>query len=71
MKSCEIPLRTGITTVGKRASAFPTRAVTLASVLKSMGYETGQFGKNHLGDLNRFLPFVYGFDEFFRLSGSP
>ncbi|HEX8799306.1 MAG TPA: hypothetical protein VF772_11865 [Terriglobales bacterium] len=30
-----------------------------------MGYETGQFGKNHLGDLNRFLPCVHGFDEFF------
>ena len=39
--------------------------MTIATVLKSMGYATGQFGKNHLGDLNEFLPTVHGFDEFF------
>jgi arylsulfatase len=44
---------------------MPDQAVTLATVLKSMGYATGQFGKNHLGDLNRFLPTAHGFDEFF------
>ena len=63
----EIPLRTGMTTVGQAGASvgLPDQAVTLASVLKSMGYETGQFGKNHLGDLNKFLPCVHGFDEFF------
>ena len=40
-------------------------APTIASALKSMGYATGQFGKNHLGDLNEYLPTVHGFDEFF------
>ena len=39
--------------------------MTIATALKSMGYATGQFGKNHLGDLNEFLPTVHGFDEFF------
>ena len=39
--------------------------MTIATVLKSMGYATGQFGKNHLGDKNEFLPCVHGFDEFF------
>ena len=39
--------------------------MTLATVLKSLGYATGQFGKNHLGDLNKYLPTVHGFDEFF------
>ena len=38
---------------------------TLAEVLKSQGYATGQFGKNHLGDRNEFLPTVHGFDEWF------
>ncbi|HTR02591.1 MAG TPA: arylsulfatase [Thermoanaerobaculia bacterium] len=63
----EIPLRTGMTTVGQAGAnvGIPDQAVTIASVLKSMGYETGQFGKNHLGDLNKFLPCVHGFDEFF------
>ena len=46
-------------------SACPTRRCTLATVLKSLGYATGQFGKNHLGDLNKYLPTVHGFDEFF------
>ena len=38
---------------------------TIAELLKNHGYATGQFGKNHLGDLNEFLPTVHGFDEFF------
>ena len=63
----EIPLRTGMTTVGQAGSpiGLPDEAVTIATALKSMGYATGQFGKNHLGDLNQFLPTVHGFDEFF------
>jgi arylsulfatase len=63
----ELPLRTGMTTVGQAGAdvGLPDQAVTLATVLKSLGYKTGQFGKNHLGDLNKFLPTVHGFDEFF------
>jgi arylsulfatase A-like enzyme len=63
----QIPLRTGMTTVGQAGAdvGIPDQAVTLATVLKSLGYATGQFGKNHLGDLNKFLPTVHGFDEFF------
>jgi arylsulfatase A-like enzyme len=63
----ELPIRTGLTTVGQAGSpiGIPDEAPTIATVLKSMGYATGQFGKNHLGDLNRFLPTVHGFDEFF------
>jgi arylsulfatase A-like enzyme len=44
---------------------MPAQAPTIATALKSMGYATGQFGKNHLGDLNEFLPTVHGFDEYF------
>lgn len=63
----ELPIRTGMTTVGQAGATLgiPDEAVTIATALKSMGYTTGQFGKNHLGDLNRFLPTVHGFDEFF------
>jgi arylsulfatase A-like enzyme len=63
----ELPIRTGLTTVGQAGAAIglPDQAVTIATVLKSMGYATGQFGKNHLGDRNQFLPTVHGFDEFF------
>jgi arylsulfatase A-like enzyme len=63
----ELPIRTGMTTVGQAGSpvGIPDEAVTIATTLKSMGYATGQFGKNHLGDLNKFLPTVHGFDEFF------
>jgi len=63
----QIPLRTGLTTVGQAGAdvGLPAEAATLAAVLKSLGYATGQFGKNHLGDLNKFLPTVHGFDEFF------
>jgi len=63
----ELPLRTGLTTVGQAGAdvGIPDEACTLATVLKSLGYATGQFGKNHLGDLNKYLPTVHGFDEFF------
>jgi len=63
----ELPIRTGMTTVGQAGSpiGMPAEAPTIATALKSMGYATGQFGKNHLGDLNQFLPTVHGFDEFF------
>lgn len=63
----ELPIRTGLTTVGQAGAelGIPDQAVTIATALKSMGYATGQFGKNHLGDLNKFLPTVHGFDEFF------
>jgi arylsulfatase A-like enzyme len=63
----EIPLRTGLTTVGQAGAdvGLPDKACTLATALKAQGYATGQFGKNHLGDLNKFLPTVHGFDEFF------
>ena len=63
----ELPIRTGLTTVGQAGSpiGMPAQAPTIATALKSMGYATGQFGKNHLGDLNQFLPTVHGFDEFF------
>ena len=63
----ELPIRTGMTTVGQAGAkiGMPAEACTIATALKSMGYATGQFGKNHLGDLNEFLPTVHGFDEFF------
>ena len=63
----ELPIRTGLTTVGQAGAdvGLPAEAATLATALKSLGYETGQFGKNHLGDLNKYLPTVHGFDEFF------
>src|SRR6478672_9370630 len=53
----ELPIRTGLTTVGQAGSpiGIPDEAITIATALKSLGYATGQFGKNHLGDLNRFL----------------
>jgi len=63
----ELPIRTGLTTVGLAGSplGMPDEAPTVATALKSMGYATGQFGKNHLGDRNQFLPTLHGFDEFF------
>src|SRR3989441_8872834 len=63
----ELPIRTGMTTVGQAGATIglPAQAATIATVLKSMGYVTGHFGKNHLGDRNEFLPTVHGFDEFF------
>jgi arylsulfatase A-like enzyme len=62
----ELPIRTGLTTVGQAGATIgiPAQAPTIATALKSMGYATGQFGKNHLGDRNEFLPTVHGFDEF-------
>jgi arylsulfatase A-like enzyme len=63
----ELPIRTGLTTVGQAGAkvGMPDEAPTIATALKSMGYATGQFGKNHLGDLNQYLPTMHGFDEFF------
>src|SRR6202451_948433 len=63
----ELPIRTGLTTVGQAGAplGMPDEAPTIAQALKASGYATGQFGKNHLGDLNKFLPTVHGFDEFF------
>jgi arylsulfatase A-like enzyme len=63
----ELPIRTGMTTVGQPGSelGMPDQAPTIADALKALGYETGQFGKNHLGDLNHMLPTNHGFDEYF------
>jgi arylsulfatase len=63
----ELPIRTGMTTVGQAGATvgLPAEAVTIGTVLQSQGYATGQFGKNHLGDRNEFLPTVHGFDEFY------
>ena len=63
----QMPIRTGLTTVGTPGSpiGLDPRDPTLAKVLKPLGYATGQFGKNHLGDRNSHLPTVHGFDEFY------
>jgi arylsulfatase len=63
----ELPIRTGLTTVGQAGAkvGMPDKAPTIATVLRDMGYATGQFGKNHLGDRNEYLPTLHGFDEFF------
>jgi arylsulfatase len=60
-------LRTGMTKVGLPGSDLGLRKEdpTIAELLKPLGYATGQFGKNHLGDRNEFLPTVHGFDEFY------
>jgi arylsulfatase len=60
-------LRTGLTKVGVPGVkvGLQARDATIAELLKPQGYATGQFGKNHLGDRNEFLPTVHGFDEFF------
>ncbi len=60
-------LRTGLTKVGLPAApqGLQKEDPTIAEMLKPMGYATGQFGKNHLGDRNEFLPTVHGFDEFY------
>jgi arylsulfatase len=60
-------LRTGLTKVGLPGSTLGIRKEdpTIAELLKAQGYATGQFGKNHLGDRNEFLPTVHGFDEFY------
>ena len=59
--------RTGLSKVGMPGSPIGLQAEdpTIAELLKPLGYATGQFGKNHLGDLNKYLPTVHGFDEFF------
>src|SRR5580698_6971195 len=56
----ELPIRTGLTTVGQAGSTLgmPDEAPTIANALKSQGYATAQFGKNHLGDRNQYLPTV-------------
>lgn len=62
-----IPLRTGMTKVGIPGApeGWQKTDVTMATVLKSQGYMTGQFGKNHQGDRDEHLPTMHGFDEFF------
>src|SRR5512144_518661 len=62
----EHPFRTGLLTIGMPGSpqGIPDWAPTIADLLKPQGYATGQFGKNHLGDQDRHLPTVHGFDEF-------
>jgi arylsulfatase A-like enzyme len=61
------PIRTGLTKVGMPGASVGLQKEdpTIAELLKPQGYVTGQFGKNHLGDRNEFLPTVHGFDEFF------
>jgi arylsulfatase len=61
------PIRTGLTKVGLPGADIGLRPEdpTIAEVLKPLGYATGQFGKNHLGDKDEFLPTKHGFDEFF------
>ncbi|WP_207061426.1 arylsulfatase [Motiliproteus sp. SC1-56] len=63
----QYPIRSGMTTVGQPGDALGLMAESpsIAEVMKDMGYRTGQFGKNHLGDRNSHLPTVHGFDEFF------
>ena len=63
----QFPIRTGMTTIGLPGAArgIQKSDPTLAEVLKTQGYATAQFGKNHLGDRNEFLPTVHGFDEWF------
>jgi len=63
----QMPIRTGMTTIGIPGSTLGLQKEdpTLAEVLKPLGYNAGQFGKNHLGDRNEFLPTVHGFDEFY------
>jgi arylsulfatase len=61
------PIRTGLTKVGLLGADIGLRAEnpSVAEILKPLGYATGQFGKNHLGDKDEFLPTNHGFDEFF------
>jgi arylsulfatase len=61
------PVRTGLTKVGLPGAplGLQHKDPTLAELLKPHGYVSAQFGKNHLGDRNQFLPTVHGFDEFF------
>jgi arylsulfatase A-like enzyme len=61
------PVRTGLTKVGMPGAkvGLQKEDPTIAELLKPLGYATGQFGKNHLGDRDEYLPTVHGFDEFF------
>ena len=61
------PIRTGLTKVGMPGAdvGLQKEDPTIAELLKPLGYTTGQFGKNHLGDKDEFLPTLHGFDEFF------
>jgi arylsulfatase len=61
------PYRTGLTKVGMPGADIGLQAedATIAELLKPLGYTTGQFGKNHFGDRNKYLPTVHGFDEFY------
>ena len=61
------PIRTGLTKVGMPGATVGLQKEdpTIAELLKPLGYATGQFGKNHVGDRNEYLPTVHGFDEFF------
>ena len=61
------PFRTGLTKVGMPGAPIGLQAEdpTIAELLKPLGYATGQFGKNHFGDRNEYLPTAHGFDEFF------
>jgi arylsulfatase A-like enzyme len=63
----QYPIRSGMTTVGQPGDALGLQkeSPSLAEVLKAVGYATGHFGKNHLGDRNEHLPTAHGFDEFF------
>ena len=62
-----VPVRTGMTKVGLPGAkeGWQKTDVTIATVMKSLGYATGQFGKNHQGDRDEHLPTMHGFDEFF------
>jgi arylsulfatase len=62
-----VPLRTGLSKVGIPGApvGLQDRDITIAQALKPLGYATGQFGKNHLGDRDEYLPTKHGFDEFF------
>jgi arylsulfatase len=63
----QTPKRTGLSKVGLPGATvgLQDRDITIAQALKPLGYATGQFGKNHLGDLDQYLPTKHGFDEFF------
>ena len=63
----QLPIRTGLTTVGQAGATvgMPAAVPTIATALRAQGYATAQFGKNHLGDLNQYLPTLHGFEEFF------
>jgi arylsulfatase A-like enzyme len=63
----QTPKRTGLSKVGLPGApvGLQARDITIAEALKTLGYATGQFGKNHLGDRDEYLPTAHGFDEFF------